>query len=305
MPGPIAQRIAAFLAAARERREDRQGGGLQPQTPPPATTQRQPAQSAPAASAGQSRGNPEVLALQQSLLARGFDPGPLDGIMGPRTRAAMAAASQAEMDAQVPLPPSNPTRPQSMPLPRPNPMRMPPEPPIPMLAPGAMAAMADPSQGMPNNPIPPGWGQGGAGGTGDLNTMALNNPGAYGFNVLSGGMGAIRGGPGAPVTPVERQPLGPVLDGEILPPDAPRLPDYMVDTDTARQRSALRNNRVLEQGMLWQQPYALGPGTTDQASSAMGQMPPGTIEAILAQIMQQLRPQMMLRGAPMLRGPGV
>lgn len=35
--------------------------------------------------------DPAILALQQRLLENGFDPGPLDGVMGPRTEAALAA----------------------------------------------------------------------------------------------------------------------------------------------------------------------------------------------------------------------
>ncbi|HWE61380.1 MAG TPA: peptidoglycan-binding domain-containing protein [Chloroflexota bacterium] len=40
---------------------------------------------------GGHHGDPATLALQQRLLDNGFDPGPLDGIMGARTEAALAA----------------------------------------------------------------------------------------------------------------------------------------------------------------------------------------------------------------------
>jgi hypothetical protein len=40
---------------------------------------------------GGHHADPAILALQQRLLENGFDPGPLDGVMGPRTEAALAA----------------------------------------------------------------------------------------------------------------------------------------------------------------------------------------------------------------------
>ena len=48
--------------------------------------------------------SPQVLALQKQLLAAGFDPGPLDGIMGPRTRAAQAAFNARAVAAPTPAP---------------------------------------------------------------------------------------------------------------------------------------------------------------------------------------------------------
>jgi hypothetical protein len=40
--------------------------------------------------------DPAIMELQISLQNDGFDPGPIDGVMGPRTRAAMEARSHAE-----------------------------------------------------------------------------------------------------------------------------------------------------------------------------------------------------------------
>jgi len=48
--------------------------------------------------------NTRILTLQQDLKALGFDPGPLDGLMGKRTRAAMKAFAQREgLDPTNPL----------------------------------------------------------------------------------------------------------------------------------------------------------------------------------------------------------
>lgn len=52
----------------------------EPAAPPPAA--KAPASWAPADSS-------HVKDVQQSLLAAGYDPGPVDGIMGPRTKAAL------------------------------------------------------------------------------------------------------------------------------------------------------------------------------------------------------------------------
>jgi hypothetical protein len=44
---------------------------------------------------GHAHADPQVLALQQRLLEEGFDPGALDGIMGPHTEAALLAQQAA------------------------------------------------------------------------------------------------------------------------------------------------------------------------------------------------------------------
>lgn len=66
---------------------------------------------------GGTRGDPQVFALQQQLAAAGFNPGPIDGIMGPQTRAAMQARDAAANP--VPLPRPRPEQPVPMPRPRP------------------------------------------------------------------------------------------------------------------------------------------------------------------------------------------
>lgn len=60
-----------------------------------------------------------TLALQKQLLAAGFNPGPLDGIMGPKTRAAMQA--QATAQARVAAPPTPAPAPAPAPTPAPPP----------------------------------------------------------------------------------------------------------------------------------------------------------------------------------------
>ncbi|OLP17082.1 hypothetical protein BST81_17130 [Leptolyngbya sp. 'hensonii'] len=49
----------------------------------------------PTAPAIEDSGNPSVLKLQQRLQERGFNPGPLDGKMGPKTNAAIQSAQRA------------------------------------------------------------------------------------------------------------------------------------------------------------------------------------------------------------------
>lgn len=50
------------------------------------------------------KGDSSVLTLQQQLKAAGFDPGPLDGIMGPRTKAAQEAYNKAQAAKTQPAP---------------------------------------------------------------------------------------------------------------------------------------------------------------------------------------------------------
>lgn len=136
---------------------DPRPAGPQPRPPAPIPNVGRPAgQPPPAASAGQPRGNPDVLALQQRLQAAGFDPGPIDGIMGPRTQAAMQAMQRAQMAQQPPM--ARPGGSVPMPLPRPNPERMAaPASPMasyaPMMRPGSGGApMAQPATAPPQSP---------------------------------------------------------------------------------------------------------------------------------------------------------
>lgn len=57
-------------------------------------------QSAPQAVAAQGNLNQAVISLQSQLAARGYDPGPIDGVMGERTRAAIRAYQR---DRQMPV----------------------------------------------------------------------------------------------------------------------------------------------------------------------------------------------------------
>ncbi|MBX9604773.1 MAG: peptidoglycan-binding protein [Gammaproteobacteria bacterium] len=71
----------------------------------PAWKQGQSAAPAPAAAAapvaqGQPNLNQAVMNLQAQLAAKGYDPGPVDGVMGERTRAAIRAYQR---DRQMPV----------------------------------------------------------------------------------------------------------------------------------------------------------------------------------------------------------
>lgn len=62
----------------------------------------------PAAKGKMSTGNEETRKVQEALKAKGNDPGPIDGIMGPKTRAAITAFQKAngmkgtgQLDAQT------------------------------------------------------------------------------------------------------------------------------------------------------------------------------------------------------------
>lgn len=151
-------RLNTFLTQLREQRQA-EGHETRlldailgaPAAPQPAAAAARPAASAARpASAG---GDPQVRDLQQRLVAAGFDPGPIDGLMGPRTRAAQQAFNSAQMAQRppvarpgtpqpaasplmsfaptarpggpvpVPLPPGNPERlaAASAPIPRPRP----------------------------------------------------------------------------------------------------------------------------------------------------------------------------------------
>jgi hypothetical protein len=68
--------------------------GAAPQADPHAAHDSAPHEGA-AVHHGGHHPDPTVLALQERLLANGFDPGPLDGVMGPRTEAALAAEQAA------------------------------------------------------------------------------------------------------------------------------------------------------------------------------------------------------------------
>lgn len=57
-------------------------------------------QAAPQTSAAQPNLNQAVSNLQSQLAARGYDPGPIDGVMGERTRAAIRAYQR---DRQMPI----------------------------------------------------------------------------------------------------------------------------------------------------------------------------------------------------------
>lgn len=64
------------------------------------TAQAAPAAAAPQAVAAQPNLNQAVSTLQSQLAARGYDPGPVDGVMGERTRAAIRAYQR---DRQMPV----------------------------------------------------------------------------------------------------------------------------------------------------------------------------------------------------------
>lgn len=110
---PIATRLLGMI-----------GGPAQPQTPAPAPVQRPVTPAAPAASAGQRLGyDPQVEALQERMASLGLNPGPIDGIMGPRTMAAMQQMQRMEMAAPSSAPMQRPGGPVPVPLPVPNPQR--------------------------------------------------------------------------------------------------------------------------------------------------------------------------------------
>jgi peptidoglycan hydrolase-like protein with peptidoglycan-binding domain len=52
--------------------------------------------SAKAPPAGRGGNRQQVLASQEALKQKGFDPGPADGMMGPKTRAALKEFQKAE-----------------------------------------------------------------------------------------------------------------------------------------------------------------------------------------------------------------
>ncbi|MEK6710670.1 MAG: peptidoglycan-binding domain-containing protein [Nitrospinota bacterium] len=75
--------FAAALAAPAWAQE-------QPKPAPPAAAEKPaPAKKAPAKAAEKKAGAPEVMALQAALKKAGEDPGPADGKMGRKTRAAL------------------------------------------------------------------------------------------------------------------------------------------------------------------------------------------------------------------------
>lgn len=101
---PLLERLQNFIQTRRAARQEDQAPT--PPAPIPANA------ASPAGGGGGSNADPAVTQLQQELAAAGFDPGPIDGLMGPRTRAAMAARDAAG--------PAMPAAPAGGGLPRPS-----------------------------------------------------------------------------------------------------------------------------------------------------------------------------------------
>lgn len=134
---PLLERLQNFIQTRRAARQEDQA----PTPPAPI-----PANSARPSGGGGSNADPAVMQLQQELAAAGFDPGPIDGLMGPRTRAAMAARDAAAASS-APIPPPNPMR-GPPPLPNPNVAR-------PGVAPAGPAAQANLNYRIPVTPSAP------------------------------------------------------------------------------------------------------------------------------------------------------
>jgi hypothetical protein len=93
------------FAAQHEGKSDQGQSAQSASTNQPAPSTEAAAPSAPAAQpmpsyeqtpkAAKAAGDESVRQLQQALKDKGFDPGPVDGVMGPRTQAAMDQAKSA------------------------------------------------------------------------------------------------------------------------------------------------------------------------------------------------------------------
>lgn len=234
---PFRDRIAYALQQWR-------GGGQQSAPTPPA-----PIPYA-GSGGGASGGDPAVRALQERLQAAGFDPGPIDGLDGPQTQAAVRAFQQANgltvdgiagrqtmgaLDRIGQVAPQ--TTASAVPLPRENPAR--PLPPLPPGNPSRMAAPPNPQArldyrapvqpaGLPAMPIGPAPGS--LPGRGSISgPAAAPQPNArammdYRAPVQPAGLPSMPAGPAfgslpgrapmmtasAPVTPVQVQPLPPI-----------------------------------------------------------------------------------------------
>ena len=94
-PKKLAAAIAMMAAGTVFAAENQ----VSPSSTSGATAETSQAPAAPSKSKGSATADESVRQLQQSLKDKGFDPGPIDGIMGPKTQAAQQQA-QASSSAQ-------------------------------------------------------------------------------------------------------------------------------------------------------------------------------------------------------------
>lgn len=90
-PGPLDGIMGPLTRAAVVAFQQKAGGLVVDGIPGPLTQAKLFATPVPVAPAPAAPVDASILKIQTALKARGFDPGPLDGIMGPRTKAAVIA----------------------------------------------------------------------------------------------------------------------------------------------------------------------------------------------------------------------
>jgi peptidoglycan hydrolase-like protein with peptidoglycan-binding domain len=82
---------AALSLPAWAQEKPQEGAPAMQQKPAPKMEKKAPAKKAPAKAAAKKAGLPEVMAVQEALKKAGENPGPADGKMGRKTRAALRA----------------------------------------------------------------------------------------------------------------------------------------------------------------------------------------------------------------------
>lgn len=222
----------------------------------PATQRNQPSAYAGTDSPSQGGQNrDQIRALQQSLKDAGFNPGPIDGVMGPRTQAAITARNAASTPIPRPRPNSTgwmgqavrngagtpPTPVQPLPRPRPEP----PAPPVPQPnptrtgwigqaaqnAPGMVTPTAAPMPVPQPNPTRQGWiGQAIGNGAGQpprstgaaVQSIPFTSSSMQAASPQTGPMISLPNGVSSPTGAVSRSPLGQVQP-QVHPVTEPSL----------------------------------------------------------------------------------